>query len=803
MNIVPKFSIASFLGACCLLFMLVPGPARAGERMVWIEVRDAGDLAALERLDVSVEDRLGDWVSAEINDGQIEALQGLGLRVSLSPPPDWEQIERSVAKADQTAYHTYASILKQLRDIEAAHPDIAKVYSLGSTFLGRDIPMIKISDHVDQDENEPEIFFEAAIHGNEWSPMEVAMHLIDVLTSRYGSDPEVTAIVDGREIWVEPLSNPDGFLANTRGNYNAVDLNRDFPYMWDGWGNSPSPLSQPESLAMASFEASRSFTISASLHSGAQYFAYPWSYHASPTPDSALYDAIAAAYCGVTGYDYGEASTGMYFVDGDAKDMSYGALGSIAFTIEVSTQKTPPWSSIPPLTALNEPVLLELLEKAGQGISATVTDSSSGVALPAVIRILPLGWTAYSNPELGDVHRFLLPGTYDIEIWANGYEPVTVEDVDVDGGAAVDLSTTLDVMSDPRVYAYRVLYTRMPNASETPTWTVSVLGPPDGYWLSLGNGGYAVIDMGPGGGVTDVAGDNLTVYEGGSTPEGFELYASNRFTGPWTLVGEGWGTQGFDLTAVGMASARYLKIVDDNVVLPGDTVETQGFDLDAIEAIPATPDADFSADPRSGAAPLGVQFQSLHAGTAFRWLWDFGDGSAGSGESPAHAYSAAGDYTVSLVAIGIRGSDIHVKTAYIHVTEPVADAGPDGASDSGADTDAGADSGADAGPDSGADGDGDSDADTDSDSDADADANADSGTDADVDADTDTDTDSDTDTDADGDADGAWDASDAGDASRDETLRVKNTCGCSVIGRAPSGSTRFVEELFDFFYQAR
>jgi PKD repeat protein len=35
-------------------------------------------------------------------------------------------------------------------------------------------------------------------------------------------------------------------------------------------------------------------------------------------------------------------------------------------------------------------------------------------------------------------------------------------------------------------------------------------------------------------------------------------------------------------------------------------------------------------------------------GHVVEWSWDFGDGTTGSGSSPAHAYTQAGDYTVIL-----------------------------------------------------------------------------------------------------------------------------------------------------------
>ncbi len=63
------------------------------------------------------------------------------------------------------------------------------------------------------------------------------------------------------------------------------------------------------------------------------------------------------------------------------------------------------------------------------------------------------------------------------------------------------------------------------------------------------------------------------------------------------------------------------------------------------------PVVNFSGTPTSGCVPLNVQFTDLSsAGTSTitQWLWDFGDGTTGTAQNPAHTYSAAGNYNVTL-----------------------------------------------------------------------------------------------------------------------------------------------------------
>lgn len=74
-----------------------------------------------------------------------------------------------------------------------------------------------------------------------------------------------------------------------------------------------------------------------------------------------------------------------------------------------------------------------------------------------------------------------------------------------------------------------------------------------------------------------------------------------------------------------------------------------------------------TAAPTSGCAPLNVQFTNTGTGTA--WEWDFGDGSPlDLTNSPAHLYTAPGNYTVTLIAYdpgSCNGSDTTQLTVVV------------------------------------------------------------------------------------------------------------------------------------------
>ncbi len=81
-------------------------------------------------------------------------------------------------------------------------------------------------------------------------------------------------------------------------------------------------------------------------------------------------------------------------------------------------------------------------------------------------------------------------------------------------------------------------------------------------------------------------------------------------------------------------------------------------------------DADFSASPVQGSAPLTVTFTntSQPAASITSYLWNFGDGYTSTITNPVHTYSQAGSYTVTLKAVAGSEQDIITKTDAISVS---------------------------------------------------------------------------------------------------------------------------------------
>ncbi|HVQ00538.1 MAG TPA: M14 family zinc carboxypeptidase, partial [Candidatus Thermoplasmatota archaeon] len=146
-------------------------------------------------------------------------------------------------------YHTYQEMTDLLRSLEVNHSNIMSLSSLGKTYEGRDIWMVKLSDNVTQEEHEPGVLFMGAHHGNEKPGYEVCLFFIQYMVDHYtnASTPEVRQAMDSTQIYLIPMVNPDGVEANTRKNMEpnhgplglskevtsyGVNLNRNYEDNW-------------------------------------------------------------------------------------------------------------------------------------------------------------------------------------------------------------------------------------------------------------------------------------------------------------------------------------------------------------------------------------------------------------------------------------------------------------------------------------------------------------------------------------------------------------------------------------------
>ncbi len=478
-------------------------------------------------------------------------------------------------------FHSYSEMTAELHDIVNTHPSIASLYNLGSSVQERTIWGLKITNNPDIEENEAEVRICGCHHGNEIMSAELPLMLAWYMVDNYASDPDIQDLVDNREIWIIPMVNPDGREMNTRYNANGVDLNRDYGYMWGGEGGSTAPFSQPETKVIREHALDNNFVLSLSFHCSGDIVNYIWNFKGEPVADHDVVVALSDQYGSHNGYWVVEGYD-WYQTRGDTNDFSYGCRGDIDWTIEVQT------SNIPQAWDYNRDAMLEIIEAADIGLTGIISDIDTGLPVAATIWIEEVYWPCFTDPKIGDYHKPLMPGSYNVIIRANGYQEQTHQVV-----VTESITTVLDVSLVPEdnYYAEQVTlcnfydpYNYPNNFQNNPTEGISALGPPDDICASLGKGGYIVLDMGEEGIIIDHEDSvDFKIFEEDGSDDSYEVYVSSSWSGPWTYLGLATGTSEFDLNDFSVEEAQFVKIIDDN---DGDSYETNpGVDIDALQHI--------------------------------------------------------------------------------------------------------------------------------------------------------------------------------------------------------------------------
>ena len=478
-------------------------------------------------------------------------------------------------------YHSYDMIIALMDSLATTFPEICQKTVFGLTSQGRQLTCLKISNNVTIDENEPEVLFDGGIHGDEIGGPENLIRFARDLCTGYGFDPEITGLVNSREITIYPMVNPDGRANMSRYNSNFVDCNRDWGYMWNGEGNSPGVFSQLETRTIRNCLYNHRFVIHVTYHSGEEVVLYPWCYRAANVPDYSPLILLATIYSNTSGYanlQYRQ-SFADYPTNGETIDYSYGADGTDALTMEISNSKQPPATQIQYYYQNNVPSMIAMIKNAGYGIEGMVMDSITGQPVEAAVFVDNF-FPVYTDSVIGDYHKYLPAGNYSLKVVANHYRTKIITDVVVNGQS----STVMNFRMHPETghYAAKVAAVVIPgnnpmDAAKTP----GVIGAPDSICYSTGKNGWIVMDMQDQ--VFNIPGDDFTVYEGDTIPEGYTCLVAQTIDGPWESLGAGTGTTAFDLESTGWKSIRFIKIVDDGTGL--QQVADAGFDLDAIGSV--------------------------------------------------------------------------------------------------------------------------------------------------------------------------------------------------------------------------
>lgn len=299
---------------------------------------------------------------------EVRAIERLGWEVA---PLD--EVGALVLPPGFEGYHDFAEMNAEIAQAVTDHPAILQRRVIGTTVQGREIVALRISDNVAAEEGEPEVLFTSSQHAREVLTVEMALRILQRYTDGYGTDPQVTNLVNSRVIWIVPNMNPDGseydktatgfrsWRKNRQPNAGSsaigTDLNRNWAFQWGCCGGSsgstssetyrgPSPASAPEVRAVADFVNSRviggrqRITAHIDWHTYGELILWPYGYtFADTAPGLNATDRQALATLGQTmaatnGYTPQQASD-LYITDGSIDDWMWGQHRIFSYTFEM------------------------------------------------------------------------------------------------------------------------------------------------------------------------------------------------------------------------------------------------------------------------------------------------------------------------------------------------------------------------------------------------------------------------------------------------------------------------------------
>ena len=141
------------------------------------------------------------------------------LQRKVYPNPEGVTFTSPTLALSEDRFASYDEIMAWLAD-RAKDPRMT-LSQIGTTTNGRDVPMIRLCNG--SKGRKVKVWLQGAIHGNEPAAAEVLFQLTDDLLKT----EEGARLLDRLDIYILPMANLDGYLANRRVSGDGYDLNRD------------------------------------------------------------------------------------------------------------------------------------------------------------------------------------------------------------------------------------------------------------------------------------------------------------------------------------------------------------------------------------------------------------------------------------------------------------------------------------------------------------------------------------------------------------------------------------------------
>ncbi|TFJ99651.1 tetratricopeptide repeat protein 31 [Platysternon megacephalum] len=272
-------------------------------------------------------------------------------------------MSRSLQTFNYASYHTLDEIYNFMDLLVTANPNLVSKIQIGNSYEGRPLYVLKFSTGGTK---RPAIWIDTGIHSREWITQASGVWFAKKIVDSYGKDPSLTSILDNLDIFLEIVTNPDGFAfthttnrmwrktrsINSGSACIGVDPNRNWAVGFGGAGASSNPCSEtyrgPYANSESEVKAIVDFVKShgnikafISIHSYTQLLMYPYGYTRTRANDYQELDNIAKAAVTAlsslygTQYRYGSIITTIYQASGGTIDWTYNQGIKYSFTFEL------------------------------------------------------------------------------------------------------------------------------------------------------------------------------------------------------------------------------------------------------------------------------------------------------------------------------------------------------------------------------------------------------------------------------------------------------------------------------------
>lgn len=267
-----------------------------------------------------------------------------------------------------TDRYSYDQMLLNMETFARKYPELVEKDSIGLSEQGREIPVLRIG----REDAAHQVLLQGAIHGREHMTAWLLMAMVD-----YWLDNGMEDLVTDTCYHIIPMVNPDGvvlsqtrtlptsawqiyyddlaqgyadanvadYAANWKANALGVDLNRNFPALWEGISNprkgysaemfqGHEPFSAAETRALRDYTLARKWDATVSYHSSGSLIFSEFGVKESVNAQSrSLGQALAA----VSGYT---VASSIGLTGGGYKDWVMEELGIPSVTFEIGCDGT-------------------------------------------------------------------------------------------------------------------------------------------------------------------------------------------------------------------------------------------------------------------------------------------------------------------------------------------------------------------------------------------------------------------------------------------------------------------------------